>query len=265
MSLPPRRDPRSEPGDVPLEEVAGRGGRRPGSQPRSTGSTPRTDEVDEPRSDVRPVSTPPDTSEEDLLAQLAGQLLREERARRAAEERARALEEELAQADRLRDRAVRELQLHIDELRLEVLAAERKLAEQRDASRFELERSLAEAHAEIAMLRARRSPSVRAMAAATLSHGEPERMAQELAAVKRTADEAIAALKDLLQRKEVVLAEGRATLERLTPSVPLEPRDYFGDLPPRASAAPTPRRGITLSETLSDWPELIVGDDPEKK
>ena len=70
---------------MPIEEVAGRSGRRPGSQPRSTGFQVR--EEDEPRSDVRPVSTPPAATEEDLLGELAGQLLREERQRRAAEER----------------------------------------------------------------------------------------------------------------------------------------------------------------------------------
>lgn len=241
---------------MPIEEVAGRSGRRPGSQPRSTGFQLR--EEDEPRSDVRPVSTPPVATEEDLLGELAGQLLREERQRRAAEERVQALEEELAQADRLRDRSVRELKLHIDELRLEVLSLERKLAEQSEAARLELDRALAEAHAEIAILRARRSPSVRAMAAATLANGDPGQMAEELAQVKRTADEAILALKELLQRKEHGLLEGRATLERLTPAVPVVPRpqDLLGARP---SSIPTPRRGIDVS----DWPEVIIEDSPD--
>ncbi len=253
MTLPPRRDPRSEPGEVPIEEVLGRtvvGRVRPNSD-RSE---------DEPRSDTRPVSERsgmPDTAEEDLLAELAGQLLREERARRMAEDRVRSLEADLAQADTLRDRAVDELRAQIDALRLELSQKDR-------SAKLELERSLAEAHAEIAILRARRSPSVRAMAAASQKARETtppfglDPVAEELAAVKRTADEALSALKDLIQRKEVVLAEGRAILERLSPTT----RAAI-DAPSRPSNIPTPQQGVPLPQA-SDWPELIFDDDKKK-
>lgn len=196
----------------------------------------------------------PDTAEEDLLAELAGQLLREERARRQAEERVRSLESDLVQADALRDRAVDELRAQIDALRTELRQKER-------SAELELERSLAEAHAEIAMLRARRSPSVRAMAAASQKARETtppfglDPVAEELAAVKRTADEALSALKDLIQRKEVVLAEGRAILERLSPTT----RAAI-ESPPRPSSIPTPQQGIPVP-TASDWPELILEDE----
>jgi len=257
VTLPPRRDPRSEPGEVPLEEVLGRtvvARVRPGSDRVASA---QGDE--EPRSDTRPLSERsgmPDTAEEDLLAELAGQLLREERARRSAEERVRALEGDLVQADALRDRAVDELRAQLDALRIELNQKER-------SAKLELERTLAEAHAEIAILRARRSPSVRAMAAASQKGRETtppfglDPMAVELAAVKRTADEALSALKDLIQRKEVVLAEGRAILERLSPTI----RAAI-DAPLRPSKIPTPQRGLPVPEP-SDWPELIL-DDEEK-
>jgi hypothetical protein len=279
VSLPPRRDPRSEPGEVPVQEVLGRNVVARVAKPRGVDSSsfdlspfdPGSADH-RPPSDARPVPPVLADAEEDLLADLAGQLLREERARRAAEARVKELEEELSRADALRDRSVRELQLHIDELRREVLAGERKHAEERNVWQLESERALLEAQAEIALLRARRSPSVRAMAALSERVRPPEQadtdpegqMAQELAAVRRTADEALTALKDLLQRKESVLAEGRAILERLTPPppAPLVPRpDAFA----RPSSIPTPQRGISVPSgaMASDWPELIVGQDPE--
>lgn len=267
MSLPPRRDPRSEPGEVPVQEVLGRSVVARVAKPRAEFDPGATDPGTQSETYVVPRSV--GGAEEDLLADLAGQLLREERARRAAEARVKVLEEELSQADAFRDRSVRELQLHIDELRREVLAKERKHAEERNVLRLESERALLEAQAEIALLRARRSPSVRAMAALSdrvrpKEEPDPEQMAQELAAVRRTADEALTALKDLLQRKESVLAEGRAILERLTPPPP-PPLVPGPDAFPRPSSVPTPRRGISVPSKAmaSDWPELIVEHDPE--
>ena len=284
MSQPPRRDPRSEPGDVPIEEHLGRApGRRPGSQPRSTegrpGSGPPPGD-EEPRSDTRPLA---DSAEEDLLGNLAAQLLREERGRRAAEDRVRTLEEDLSRADALRDRAVDELRGHVARLRQELADSELHRADLL-ADRERLEQALAEANADIVALRARRSPSVRAMAALRQSQppsppADASAMAAELDAVRRTADDAIAALKDLIQRKEVVLAEGRAILERLAPAerpTPIEPtlRSGFGSRVavqpirgvPRPSSFPTPSEGSPVPTTepepeRGDWPELIFDDD----
>lgn len=243
---------------MPLEEVLGRA---VVARVRAGSDRVGSPNDEEPRSDTRPVSERsgmPDTAEEDLLAELAGQLLREERARRSAEERIRTLEGDLAQADTLRDRAVDELRAQVDALRVELSQKER-------SAKLELERTLAESQAEIAMLRARRSPSVRAMAAASQKARETtppfgvDPMAEELAAVRRTADEALTALKDLIQRKEVVLAEGRAILERLSPTT----RAAI-DAPLRPSSIPTPQRGFPRP-TTSEWPELILVDPNDDK
>lgn len=284
MSQPPRRDPRSEPGDVPAEEHLGRApGRRPGSQPRSAEGRPSpfpppgADE--EPRSDTRPLAA---SAEEDLLGDLAAQLLREERARRAAEDRVRSLEEDLSRADALRDRAVDELRGQVDRLRRDLAESEQRRADLL-VDRVRLEQALAEANADIVALRARRSPSVRAMASLRQSQPPPapadaSAMAAELDAVRRTADDAIAALKDLIHRKEVVLAEGKAILERLAPAerpTPIEPvkRESIANRVsvqpikgvPRPSSFPTPSEGTpALALEPGDWPELIFDDDKRR-
>lgn len=231
---------------MPEEEVLGRGKRSASSSWPSNEGLPPVLAI----GSIAPAvpSVPP--SEEDLLADLAAKLVREEKARKAAEERAQELDRALRDADAQRDRTIGELRTTIEGLRQELLHLERARAAERTASELELERVRAEAAAEIATLRARRVPSVRSMVA--IREEAQREVEGELAAVRRTADEAIAALRRLIERKESVLAEGRAELERLHPNIVRQLLEPDGD-----DALPMP----PARAAVSDYPDLIVEDD----
>jgi hypothetical protein len=273
----PKRDPRSEPGDVPEGDVL-RGPRTPAPARAPSAAAPIVGEhvaafaatpakvQSQPSSELRdglpaalafdslaPVrpSSPP--SEEDLLADLTAKVLLEEKMRRTAEQRVQELTQSLAETERERDRALGELRGTTDGLRQELLALEQARATERRASELELERVRAEAAAELAALRARRVPSVRSMVA--IREEAHQEVAQELALVRRTADEALAALRRLVERKESALEEGRAELERLRPGIV---QRVLSRTPGRGVPAPFAQ---PIASVPSDYPEVRIDED----
>lgn len=207
-----------------------------------------------------PLSSPSNPPDGDLLGELASKLVREEKARRAAEKRVSELEAALRDADAQRDKAVTELRGTVDSLHRELKELDRQRNAERAQLELEIDRVRAESAAEIASLRARRSPSVHTMVA--IREEAQQEVAVELEAVRRTADEAIAALRELVERKEAAIAEGRAALERLHPNIVQEV--LSGERRPsspgltRPSMAPTPARGVSVR---SDYPEITVEDE----